>query len=67
MAAILMFGYPVWQPIVDRYYDMESKKSDQSYDLQLKTFELIEGKVMAKLEDMQEDITALKEDFSDMR
>lgn len=38
--------------LTEKWFGLEEKKIDQAYDLQLKTFDIIETKVMPKLDDI---------------
>lgn len=54
-------GTPV-SSITDKYFAQKQNESEQTYSLQLKTIELLEWKVMSRLDNIQNDINWLKQE-----
>ena len=54
-----------WTPvssITDKYFAQRQQETEQTYNLQIKTIELLEWKVMGRLDNIQNDINWLKQE-----
>lgn len=53
--------------ITDKWFGLEEKKMDQSYELQLKTFDFLQVDVMERLDDIYSRLNSVEDDVSDLK
>ena len=51
--------------ITDKWFGLEEKKLDQSYELQVKTFDFLQWDVMAKLDEIYKRLDNVEQDVRD--
>lgn len=61
-----MTGTPI-SSITDRWFWLQETEMNQSYDLQLKTLDLLENDIMWKLDDIYDRMDSVEDDIDDLQ